>query len=102
MCTFIVAVMTTATLLIGYYHDILLRNIDADLLIDKMCSIGLLTACECNIISSRYCNYQRNWVLLECVRNMDVHALTAFCAFVQEIWPQVGSQLITGVYTYVL
>ena len=91
--------MSTSTLLIGYYHGLLLRSMDADLVTDKMCSVGLLTAHERLIISSGSSIYQKNWLLLEHVRHMDVQALRKFCEVVQEVWPQIGLQLITGVCT---
>ena len=91
--------MSTSTLLIAYYHGLLLRSIDADLLTDKMCSVGLLTAHEQIVISSGNSIYQKNWLLLEHVRHMDVQALRKFCEVVQEVWPQIGLQLITGVCT---
>ena len=89
--------MSTSTLLIGYYHDLLLRIIDADLLTDKMCSIGLLTAHEQIVISSGHSVHQRNRLFLEHVRHMNVQALRIFCEAVHDIWPQTGLQLITGV-----
>ena len=88
--------MSTSTLLIGYYHGLLLRSIDADLLTDKMYSVGLLTSQDQAAISSGHSVYQKNWLLLGQVRHMDVQALLTFCELVQEIWPQVGSQLIAG------
>ena len=94
--SFIAAMMTTATLLFGYYHGLLVKSIDADLLTDKMCSAGLLTAQEKIIISSGYSVYQKNWLLLEHVRCLDVQVLV-LCELVQEVWPQIGSQLIAGV-----
>ena len=97
--TDLIAVMTTATLLIGYYHGLLLSSIDADMLTDKMCSAGLLTAHEQLIISSGHSVYQRNWMLLDHVRHMDDQALVTFCELVEEMWPQVGSQLIVGTCT---
>ena len=97
--TYSVAMMTTSTLLIGYYHGLLLRSIDADLLTDKMCSIGLLTAHEQIVISSGHSVHQRNQLLLEHVQHMDAQALRIFCEAVQDIWPQTGLQLITGVCT---
>ena len=93
------AMMSTSTLLIGYYHGLLLRSIDADLLTDKLCCIGLLTAHEQLVVSSGHSVYQKNWLLLEHVRHMDVLAVVTFCEVVQEIWPQIGLQLITGVCT---
>ena len=92
--------MTTATLLIGYYHGLLLKSIDADMLKDKMCSVGLLTAHERNTISSGHSVYQRNYLLLNYVQQMDVQALLTFSELVQEIWPQIGSQLIAGTYVF--
>ena len=91
--------MSTATLLIGYYHGLLLNSIDADQLIDKMCSVGLLTAHEQNVISSCYSVYQKNWLLLEHVRQMKVQAVMTFCDLIQQIWPEIGVQLITGLCT---
>ena len=90
--------MNTSTLLIGYYHGLLLRSINADLLTDKMCSVGLLTAHEQIVISSGHSVYQRNWLLLEHVRHMDLLALLTFCELVQKISQDinVASQLIAG------
>ena len=88
--------MTTATLLIGYYHGLLLRSIDGDVLIDKMCSVGMLTAQEQNFISPGHNVHQRNRLLLNHVHHMDEQALLTFCELVQEIWPQIDSQLIVG------
>ena len=90
--------MSTTTLLIGYYHGLLLRSIDADMLTDKMCSVGLLTAHEQFVISSGHSVYQKNQLLLYHVQHMNVQALLTFCELVQDLWPQIGSQLITGMY----
>ena len=92
---------STATLLIGYYHDLLLRDINADLLTDKMNSAGLLTDTEVSIISSGHSIHHKNWLLLEHVRHMDVEALVTFCELLQKIWPEIGLQLITGIVSYV-
>ena len=94
-----IAMMTTATLLIGYYHGLLLRSLDADLLTDKMYSVGLLTAHEQLVISSGHSVHQKNWLLLEHVRHMDLQALLTFCELVQEICQDVGSQLIAGLWS---
>ena len=88
--------MITSTLLISYYHGLLMSSIDADLLIDKMCSSKLLTNSEQAIVSSGHSVYHRNQLLLEFVQHLDVNAVVTFCELVQEIWPQVGSQLIIG------
>ena len=94
--------MSTTTLLIGYYHGLLLRSIDADMLTDKMCNFGLLTAHEQIVISSGYSAYQKNLLLLYHIQHMDMQALLAFCELVQEIWPQIGSQLIAGMCIYII
>ena len=91
--------MTTGTLVIGYYHGLLLKSIDADELTDKVCSPGLLTAHEQIVISSGHSVYQKNCLLLGYVRHMDLPAQVAFCELVQEICPQIGSQLIAGMST---
>ena len=89
--------MTTATLLVGYYHGLLLKSINADMLTDAMCSAELLTAHEQIVVSSGHSGHHRNLLLLEYVRHMDIQALETFCELVQEMWPQIGSQLVTGV-----
>ena len=94
--------MTTATLLIGYYHGLLLKSIDADMLKDKMCSVGLLTTHEKIIISSGHSVYQKNCLLLNYVQQMDVQVLLTFSELVQEMWPLIGSQLIAGMYSSIL
>ena len=85
-----------STLLIGYYHGLLLQVVDSDLLTDEMCSVGLLTVDEQIVIDSGCSMYQRNRLLLEHVRRMNVHALLEFCKLLHNIWPQIGMQLITG------
>ena len=92
---------STATLLIAYYHDLLLRDINADLLTDKMSSAGLLTDTEVSVISSGHSVHYKNWLLLEHVRHMNVQALTTFCELLQEMWPEIGLQLITGIVYYI-
>ena len=93
---FTIGVVSIPTLLIGYYHGLLLRDIDADQLTDKMCSTGLLTDHQQTIISSCYTVHHRNWLLLEHVRHMDLESLSKFCKLLQEEWPEIGSQLIMG------
>ena len=98
----LVGAVSIPTLLVGYYHGLLLRDIDADLLTDKMCSTGLLTADEQSIISSGYTVHHRNWLLLEHVRHMEVQFLLKFCKLVKEEWVEIGSQLNTGTYVHTL
>ena len=94
----ILGMISTPTLLIGYYYGLLIKSIDADLLTDTMCSVGLLTASEVVVISSGHSPHHRNCLLLEHVRHMDVQDVVTFCELVEETWPQVGSQLTTGRY----
>ena len=85
ICTYLlVGAVSIHTLLIGYYHGLLLRDIDADQLTDKMCSTGLLTDYEQTIISSGHTVHHRNWLLLEYVRHMDQQLLSKFCKLLQE------------------
>ena len=100
ICIFIGAVSIT-TLLIGYYHGLLLRDIDADLLTDKMCSAGLLTVHEQTVISSGHTVHHRNWLLLEHVRHFKLQLLLEFCKLVKEEWVEIGSQLTAGMYIYI-
>ena len=73
-----------------------MKDINADLLMDKMSSNGLLTAHDQELILTGHSMYQRNWLLLEHVRHMKMETLMKFCEFVQGISPQVGLQLIEG------
>lgn len=100
MCVFIIfcvlGLSPVATLLIGYYHGMLLRDTNADSLIVTMYSTGLLTAQELNMILFGHSFHYRNWLLLECVRHMNSQALLAFSELVKDVWPQIGMQLVTG------
>ena len=82
----------------SYYHDLLLTSVNADLLINQMCSAGLLTGQEQAIISSGHSVHQTTMMLLEYTRHMDIQAVKSFCELVQRVWPQIGSQLIIGMY----
>ena len=90
--------MSIPTLLIGYYHGLLLRDIDADQLTDKMCSTGLLTDHQQTVISSGHTVHHRNWLLLEYVRQLDLQSLLKFCKLLQEECPEIGTQLIMSTY----
>ena len=83
-------------LLIGYYHGLLLRDINADLLVDKMLSTKLLDADEQSLISSGHSLHHRNWLLLDHVQHLDLQSLLVFSELVQDIWPCIGLQLVTG------
>ena len=85
--------VSIVTLLIGYYHGLLLRDIDADLLTVKMCSSGLLTVDEKSVISSGHSVYHRNWLLLEYVRHKGRQCLSELRELVQGKWPEISSQL---------
>ena len=91
-----IGAVSIPTLLIGYYHGLLLRDIDADQLTDKMCSTGLLTDHQQTVISSGHTVHHRNWLLLEYVRQLDLESLLKFCKLLQEEWPEIGMQLIMG------
>lgn len=73
-----------------------MRHINADLLMDKISSSGLLAAHDQEVILTGQSMHQRNWLLLEYVRQMEMQTLMKFCELVQEISPQVGLQLIAG------
>ena len=88
--------ISPSTLLIGYYHGSLMRDINADYLMDEMSSNGLLTAHDQELILTGQSIHQRNWLLLEHVQHMKMQALTKFCGFVQESFPQIGLQLTAG------
>ena len=88
--------ISPSTLLIGYYHSLLLRDIDADVLLDKMSTNGLIASHDQELISASHSNHQQNWLLLEHVRHMEMEELVKFCKFVEESSPQLGLQLVTG------
>ena len=88
--------ISTSTLLIGYYHGLLLRDTNADSLIGDLYSTGLLTAHEQNVILTGGSFHHRNWLLLEHVRHMNSQSLLVFGELVKDTWPQIGMQLITG------
>ena len=73
-----------------------MRDINADLLMDKMSSNGLLPAHDQELILTGQSLQHRNWLLLEHVRHMKMESLIKFCEFVQSSSPQVGLQLIKG------
>ena len=92
------AAVLSSTLLIGYYHGLLLKYIDPNLLVNKMCLYGLLTGSEEELISTGHSIHHRNQLLLEYVRHMQTVTLMIFCEYVQEIVPRVGSQMVKGMY----
>ena len=73
-----------------------MRDINADLLIDKMSSNGLLSPHDQELILTGHSMHQRNLLLLEHVRHVEMQILMKVCEFVQEISSQVGLQLIAG------
>ena len=91
-------VVSVSTLLVGYYHGLLLRDVNADTLTKKMCSAGLLNVHEQTAISSGHSIHHRNWLLLEHIRHMDKQSLLKFCKLLQEEWPEIGSQLNISTY----
>ena len=91
-----VAMASPLTLLIGYYHGVLLRDIKADSLVGDMCSGCLISTCDKNLISAGHSVHHRNWLLLEHVRHMKIKTYSAFCKLVLSLWPDVGSQLSIG------
>ena len=90
--------LPTSTLLIGYYHGLLLRDTNADSLVGDLYSTGLLTVQELNVILSSHSSHHRNWLLLEHVRHMDSQALLGFSGLVKDVWPHIGIQLTTGTF----
>ena len=85
-----------STLLVGYYHGLLMKINDVSLVIDRMSSNNLLTPNDQEMILAGHSIHQRTWILLECVRCMGMQAMVKFCEIVQEILAKVGSQLLTG------
>ena len=90
--------MSTPTVLVGYYHGLLLRDINVDQLCNKLCSSGLLTTHDQHLISTGYSVYQKKYLLLETVRHMDEKSLLVACGVLYELWPEIGAQLNAGMY----
>ena len=88
--------MSISTLFIGYYHGLLLRDIDADQLINEMSSTGLLTGDTLPLITSGHTVHHRNWLLLEHVRHFELKLLLQFCKLVKEKWVETGAQFTAG------
>ena len=88
-----------STLLIGYYFGVLLRDINADLLLDDMFSEGLLSSHDCNLVATGHSIYHRNYLLLDYVRQENTESLSVFTRVILKLWPEIGSQLNTGMYT---
>ena len=96
-----IGILPASSMLIGYYHGLLLRDTNADSLIGHLWYNGLLSAHEQNVILSGGSLHYRNWLLLEHVRHMDSSSLMIFSELVKEVWPQIGIQLVTGMYIHV-
>lgn len=90
--------ISPSTLLIGYYYSLLMRDINADLLMDKMSSNNLLALFDQQLILTGQSMHQRNWLLLEHVRQMEIQSLIKICELMQEMFPQVGLQSAVGMH----
>ena len=89
--------LSTSTVLIGYYHGLLLRDTNADVLINHLYHKELLLTHEQEMISSGHSLHRRNWLLLEHVRHMNPSSLLIFSKLINDLWPQIGIQLVTGI-----
>ena len=89
--------ISSSTLLIGYYHIILLRDINADMLLDKMCTNGFITPHDRELILAGHSIHQQKLLLLEHVRHMEMQKLVKFCEFVKETSLRAGLQLKAGI-----
>ena len=96
LCMIFTAMVSTSSLLIGYYYGWLLRDIDVDQLTDAMCSSGLLTANDKLLIAVSHSSHQKKCMLLEIARHMNEESLPNFCQVVQEVCPQIGLQMNKG------
>jgi len=75
-----------------------MREINADTLVGKMATNGMLSTSDQELISIGHSLHQRNLLLLGCVQHMSTQTLLAFCELVQEVYPKIGFQLVTGNY----
>ena len=88
--------LSAPTLLVSYYHGLLLRDMNVDQLCDKMSSSGLLTTHDQHLISTGYSAYQKKYLVLESIRHMDEKSLPVVCGVIHELWPELGTQLNAG------
>ena len=94
-------ILPASTLLIAYYHGLLLRDTNVDLLMGDLYWNELLTAHQQAIIFSGHSLHHRNWLLLEHVCHMDTQSLSVFSELVKRVWPHIGIQLLTGMHVTV-
>ena len=94
--------VSNSIIIIGYYHGLLLRDIDADLLVGEMLSAELVNVHEHNLILSGHSLHHRNRLLLDHVRHLNSQSLQVFIELVQDVWPEIGLQMITGNYSCML
>ena len=94
--------LSASTLLIDYYHDLLLRDINADALIVDLYSFGLLSVQELNTVLSGCSTHHRTWLLLKHVWHFDSQNLLVFSELVRDRWPQIGMQLVTGMQCFIM
>ena len=92
------------TLLIGYYHGLLSRDINAGLLIEEMYSKKLLNTESDDhiIVSTGHSVYQKNLLLLEYVRHMNAKSFLEFCKVIMNLWPEIGAQIVAGKQAFYL
>jgi len=66
-----------------YFYQYLSQEMDADLVAQQMHSLNLLNQNELNTTMVAINKYQKNCLILEKVRIMDVDSLTTFCKMLE-------------------
>ena len=103
MCFYnFIGILPTSMLLIAYYHGLLLRDANVDLLMGDLCCNELLTAHQQVVIFSGHSLHHRNWLLLEHACHMDTQSLLVFSELVKKVWPHIGIQLLAGMHATVM
>ena len=71
---------------------------DADLIAQQLNSLKLLKKDEFYIVMTGMSQYQKNCLILEKIRNMDMDSLTTFCKLLESIPHQkhMGTMLLNG------
>jgi len=90
------AMISISTLLIGYYHGLLMRDIGVDQLNTKMHTSGLLTANDQNSLLASHSSHHKKYLVLETIRHMDEENIFKFCHILKEVCPQICLQLNKG------
>ena len=84
--------------IVDHFFNYLSLEMDADLIAQQLNSLKLLNQDEFHVVMTGMSNYQKNCLVLEKIRNMDMDSLTAFCKLLESIphHKHMGTMLLNG------